>query len=352
MFFLLSAWSKAAHAVNQEGTFWMPPQASSFAAEVDFVYYFIYWIDIVFFVGLMGTMIWFAIRYRQREEGEPTSPIKGSHTVELIWAVGPSFFLIAMFVLGFKSYLTQSIPPADAMEVRVTGQKWNWSFSYPDLGIEGESTLIVPVDTPVRLTMNSRDVLHSFYVPDFRIKKDVLPNRYTVIWFDVPEIFDPRPHEGRNTDGDGIANGLGVGEHQVYCTEYCGDGHSRMLTTVQVLTDEDWEKWVDEKTNIDLSAMTAAERGGMYYKSKGCAGCHSVDGSRLVGPSLLGLWGKEESLADGTSVMVEDNYLRESIMDPGAKIVATYDNQMTPYAGILSDDEVNDLIDFIKTLEN
>jgi cytochrome c oxidase subunit 2 len=347
----LTAWllSSTAHA-GEEGTFWMPPQASTFAEDVDFAFYFIYWVDLIFFIILMVGMLYLAVRYRYRSAEDRTIDIKGNHTVEMIWAVFPSFLLIAMFVLGFNAYMKQSIPPADAMEVRVTAQKWSWTFDYPSLGIEGEKVLVVPQGKPVRLTMTSRDVLHSFFVPDFRVKKDVIPGRYSVLWFQADEIFAARPDQGRgpNDEGD-MVSGLGEGEHQVFCTEYCGTDHSRMYSRVRVLAEDDFDAWAKAINNIDLTVLTSTERGEYYYKKKGCNGCHSVDGSQLVGPSFKGLYGRNENVDGGQVVKVDDNYLSESILVPGAKVVDGYANQMPSFQGQLDTEQVTDIIEFIKS---
>jgi cytochrome c oxidase subunit II len=312
------------------GSFWMPPQASTFAADVDWVFYFIYWVDLVFFVALMGAMLMFAVKYRQRKEGEKTHPIKGSHSLELAWAVLPSFLLVAFFWVGFKTYLDQVVPPADAMEVRVQGQKWAWTYSYPEHGIQSD-VLIAPAGVPVALTMSSTDVLHSFFVPDFRMKKDVLPNRYTVQWFEAPA----------------------AGEHVVFCTEYCGTGHSKMLSKVQVLPPAEFDAWVNTQKaalSADPSTLTAAQRGEKLFKANACAGCHSIDGSKIVGPSLKGVYNREVAVEGGGSAVADDNYIRESIMVPGAKMVAGYPPVMPSFQGKLSDAEVNDLIDYLKSI--
>ena len=349
----LTSWllSSTANA-GEEATFWMPPQASTFAADVDFTFYFIYWIIVIFFFGLMGGMIFLAIHFRKRSDDDRTLDLKGNHTVELIWGVFPSFLLMAMFVLGFNAYMKQSIPPADSMEVRVTAQKWRWTFEYPDLGIDGEPVLVVPRGQAVRLTMTSKDVLHSFFVPDFRIKKDVVPGRFTVIWFQADDIIEPRPDMGRgpNDDGD-MVDGLRLGEHQVFCTEYCGTDHSRMYSRVRVVSPEDFDAWAQAKMNRNPGDFTSAENGEYYFKKYGCNGCHSTDGSKMVGPTFQGLYGKNEPLAGGGSVTVDDNYINESIMVPGEKIVAGYSNQMPTFQGQIDADKVTDIIEFIKSLQ-
>jgi len=272
-----------------------------------------------------------------------------------------------MFVLGFKGYMKLTVPPADAMNVRVYAQKWQWTYEYPDLGIKNQSVLVVPQGTPVRLTMSSKDVLHSFYVPDFRIKKDVVPNRYSVVWFQVDEIHEGDTNRGNmpvavanakglsgdgvlgDADGDNYTDGLGPGEHQVFCTEYCGTDHSRMYSRVQVVTPEAFEAWAEEQAKPP-DCETAAECGEITYQQVGCAGCHSTDGTRLVGPTFKGVWGSEERLDDGSTVTVDDNYVRESIEIPGAKIVSGYAPQMPSYQGQLSEEEMGNIIEFIKSL--
>ena len=175
--------------------------------------------------------------------------------------------------------------------------------------------------------MSSVDVIHSFFVPDFRVKKDVVPNRYTVVWFEAPE----------------------PGEHVVFCAEYCGDGHSRMLSKVKVVDRAEFDAWVAEQKAAS-GGLSSAERGAKLFKSKGCTGCHSTDGSPMLGPTMKGLYGKQEKFTDGTTAAVDDNYLRESLMVPAAKVVEGFAPQMPPYQGQLDDDEVNDLIDYIKSL--
>lgn len=365
----------AARAADERGTFWMPPQASTFAADVDFTYYFIYWIDVVFFLILMGAMILFAIQYRQKTVGEKTLDLKGSHTIELAWAVLPSFLLIAMFVLGFQAYMKQTVPPADALNVRVYAQKWQWTYDYPELGITGSPVLVVPEDKPVVLTMSSKDVLHSFFIPDFRVKKDVVPGRYTVLWFEAPEIFKGNSERGNmptkaadqrgfltkdvagynhvalDSDGDGFTDGLGAGEHQVFCTEYCGTDHSRMYSRIKVLTEGDFDTWVKDMTTVDMTTMSPGDRGKIYYTKYGCGGCHSVDGSKLVGPSFKGLWGRQENIAGMGPVAVDENYIQESIWVPGAKVVEGYAPQMPSYKGQLETEQIDDLIAYLKTLK-
>jgi cytochrome c oxidase subunit 2 len=330
-----------------EGTFWMPPQASTYAADVDFVFYFIYWTCVVFFVILMAAVGYFVWAHRQKGPDDRVPDIKGSHALEIGWSVIPGIFMLAMFWYGFDIWIQQAVPPADSLEVRVTAQKWQWSYSYrhdgktvtvggpdaecmkritdPTRDVECNAPLRVPAGRPVKLIMNSVDVLHSFYVPDFRVKKDVVPGRYSVVWFEAPE----------------------AGEHTIFCTEYCGDRHGYMYSKTIVMPPDEFEDWL--QAEADATPVGTAS-GDKLFAMKGCAGCHSIDGSRLVGPSLKGLYGRDENLEGGMTVKADDNYIRESILVPAAKIVAGYPPTMPSFQGQLTDEEVSNLIDYIKTL--
>jgi cytochrome c oxidase subunit 2 len=340
-----------AHAA-EEASFWMPPQASTYAADVDFTFYYIYFIDVACFIVMMGAMFYFVANYRMKKEGEKVPDIKGSHALEIGWSVLPGILMVGMFWFGFQGWMDMAVPPSDAMEVRVIGQKWNWTYQYnvdgtsfevagndedcmekgttPDKWNDCTAPLVVPAGTPVKLVMNSRDVLHSYYVPDFRMKKDVVPGRYTVAWFEAPE----------------------PGTHKVFCTEYCGDQHGYMYSRVEVKPQAEFDAWIKEQVQAakESGSLTGAALGEKLYAAKGCAGCHKIDGTRLVGPPLNGLFGKEEKLEGGETVKVDEEYLRESILVPAAKIVAGYPPAMTPYQGILDEREVEGLVEYIKTL--
>lgn len=338
--------ARAAEAA-EGATFWMPPQASTIAADSDFVFYFIYWTCVVFFAIMMGAIGYFVLAYRQKSENDKVPLMKGSHTLEIGWSLIPAVFMAAMFWMGFEVWVDLAVPPADSMEVRVTGQKWAWTYSYkhdgkivkvagddaeckkeigdPTRDIECNAPLRVPAGKPVKLVMNSIDVLHSFYIPDFRVKKDVVPGRYTVLWFEAPE----------------------PGEHNVFCTEYCGDKHGYMYSKVIVMPPAEFDAWLSSEAS---NVVDGPRPGDKIFAQEGCTGCHSIDGTPGVGPSLKGLYGKQEELADGSTVLADDNYIRESILVPGAKVVKGYAPSMPPFQGRLSDDEVSNLIDYIKTL--
>ena len=330
---IAAAQAQAPMRPDREGTFWLPPAASTLADDIDAVWAYIYWVDVIFVLVLALTMLLFFVKYRQRRGDEKTADIKGNHTLEFAWSVFPGFLLIGMFYTGFKTYMDSVVPPADSLEISVVGQKWSWQFTHDCPSGDKQfvdSELRVPKGQPVKLLMSSKDVLHSFFVPDFRVKKDVLPNRYTVLWFEAPW----------------------EGKHQVYCTEYCGDGHSRMLNTVHVLDPQDYRLYQQENCEGALDPVTnPIAAGEKLFQTKACAGCHSLDGSALVGPTMKGKFGTQEKLADGSSVLVDENYLRDSIMVPGAQVVAGFQPVMPSFQGQLSDDETNALIAYIKTLK-
>lgn len=324
-----------------EGTFWMPESASVTTEFVDPVFYFIYWVTLAFFLAITAAGVYFAWKYRMRGPDDRTSPIAGSHKLEIIWSVIPSILLFTFFWMGFVGFMELSVVPADAQEIRVTGQKWYWTFDYPDEGLsvstapalqeaaaaKGEEIgLVVPIGKPVKLIGNSVDVLHSMFVPAFRVKKDVMPNRYTVIWFEATK----------------------TGSFDFFCTEFCGTDHSRMVTKVIVKSQEDYDAWVKKQKEQN----SKPPEGDQVFAKYGCTACHAVDGTQGVGPALNGLVARgTETLADGSSVTVDDNYLRESIMDPNAKVVNGFAPAMPTFAGRMEDREVTAVIDYIKSLD-
>ena len=223
-----------------------------------------------------------------------------------------------MFVWGFDTYMQMRVPPADALEIRVTAEKWNWKFTYPDGTVTGE--LSVPVNTPVRLVMSSKDVIHSFFVPHFRLKMDVLPNRYTTTWFEATK----------------------TGEFPIFCAEYCGTQHSGMLSTVLVQERPAHEEWLMTGGIGDISGLPLAEQGGILFRSPkfACHTCHSTDGTVRVGPSLANVFNHEVALSNGSSVLADENYLRESILNPQSKVVAGYPPTMPTYQGVIQVEEL------------
>lgn len=312
----------------------MPTQGSTSAAGVDRVFYFIYGISVFFFALIVVLSLVFVIRYRQRE-GRQAQPTSHHNTaLELTWTIIPLILVIIIFVMGFRSFMDLSIAPGNAYDIGVVGRKWNWSFRYPNGYVD--SDLHVAVNQPVRLTMSSVDVIHSLFVPAFRQKLDVIPGRYTKTWFEAKE----------------------AGSYDLYCAEYCGTGHSTMTARVIVHPAGEFEKWLENASNW-VKTMPPADAGRILVLGRpdgtggrGCTQCHKVDGSRLIGPPLNGIWGKEHVLKGGGKVVVDENYIRESILDPQAKILAGYESVAMPtYKGLVKDDEIAAIIEFMKTLK-
>ena len=315
----------------------LPTPASTFAEGTDNLYLFITALDTAFFVLIMAAMGYFMWKYRRRSKDQKTSSLTHSGIVEFLWSAIPTVLLLVIFVWGECDYVKQSVPPADALDIRVTGQKWYWTVEYPKYpGVSLNSsteepalTVMVPKGKPVRLTMTSTDVIHSFYVPAFRLKKDVVPGRYTQAWFEATR----------------------VGEFNLFCTEYCGDFHSNMTGVVKVLEPEDFERALKKAGVLELGeGESMAAYGERIYKRRGCVACHSIDGADGTGPTWKGLWGKTESLTDGSTVKVDDEYIKTSILEPNKQVVSGYAPQMPSYQGQLDNKQIQAVIEYIKTL--
>lgn len=314
-------------ATQAGGGFWMPVQGSTGAAAVDRIFDLILWIAVFFFVLIVGLMVLFVVRYRRREGREDAEKSALHNTaLEITWTVIPILIVIAIFAWGFKAYLDMNVAPANSYEVLVTGQKWKWLFTYPNGHVD--ENLHVPVDVPVRLVMTSEDVIHGFYVPAFRLKRDVVPGRYVRIWF----------------------RAVKTGEHQIYCTQYCGTGHSDMWAKVVVHEPGGFERWLEEASDF-LKRMSPAEAGERLYRTRGCAQCHAVNGTVGTGPTLSKLFGHQVALEGGKTVVADENYVRESILEPQAKVVLGFQPVMPTFKGHLTDQEITAIIEYLKTLE-
>jgi cytochrome c oxidase subunit 2 len=292
---------------------------------VDDLYLLITLISAVFFLIVTGLLAWFILRYRRRSPDDVTPHITENFKLEVAWTVGPLLIVILIFFLGFHSYMEATVPPADAMEIQVTGRRWLWQFEYPN-GARTVNELHVPVGKPVKLVMSSDDVIHSFYVPSFRLKADLLPNRYTEMWFTPTR----------------------EGTHTIFCAEYCGRGHSDMSGKILVESEARYQERLEKGDEVS-QAMPLTQLGALLYESRGCNTCHSLDGSRGQGPSLKGIFGARVRMADGQTVLVDENYLRESMLQPQAKVVEGYQAIMPTFQGLLRDREMLALIEFIKS---
>ena len=308
------------------GGFWMPRAASTAAPKVDSLFDFILWVCIFFFALIVGLLILFIVKYRRRDGREPEPSPDHNTSLELTWTLIPLVLVLVMFAWGFKVFLDDSTPPADAYEVQVTARKWKWLFTYPN-GFVDEN-LHVPLDRPVKVVMTSEDVIHSFYVPAFRIKRDVVPGRYSTLWFKATR----------------------AGTFQVFCAEYCGDGHSNMLASVIVHEPGEFGTWL-RNAAARTATLPPAEVGEHLYRTRGCAQCHSVDGSAGVGPSFRGVFGSTVHLRGGGTVLADENYIRESVLDPQAKVVAGFDPVMPTYKGSLSDQDISAIVAYLKSLK-
>ena len=313
--------------MDNTGSLFLPPQASTFAGDVDGLIYFLTYMSIFFMVLIFGVTLHFSIKYRRRgKRAQLTSGPSDNYALELTWTVIPTIIVLFIFVWGFKGYMKMSIVPANAMEIKVTGQKWFWTFEYPG-GVTTVNELVAPIHKPVKLLMSSKDVIHSLFVPAFRVKLDVLPNRYMIAWFEATML----------------------GEFDLFCTEYCGKGHSEMLAKVKIMSQDEFDEWLSTQ-GFDPN-MPPEERGKELFTKMACNTCHSVDGSKNVGPTFKGVFGTQEELASGEFILVDENYMRESMLLPQAKVVKGFDPVMPTFEGILKDQDIDDLIAYLKTLE-
>lgn len=305
----------------------LPPQKSTVAEGTDALFHFITTTSIILLIGITIAIIYFSWKYRRRSENDVTPVITHNSALEISWSVIPLILVMIVFGWGLRGYVNLTTVPDDAYEVRVVGKSWLWEFHYEN-GYVSVNELHVPVNRPVRLVMSSDDVLHSFYIPDFRVKMDVLPNRYTSLWFEATE----------------------TGESVIFCTEYCGTAHSNMLATAYVHEQEDFETWLLTAGAADLD-MDPIELGAELVSRNACQTCHSSDGSRLQGPTFLGLFGSERVMDNGERIIADENYIRESILDPNVKIVEGYLPVMPSYTGTLNDRQIDAIIAYLRTLQ-
>jgi cytochrome c oxidase subunit 2 len=343
--------------------FWFREGASNFSSDVDFLFDLILWISIAFFVLIVGGMALFVFRYRMRPGHTEEHSPHHNNTIEVAWTVIPTLIVMVIFLLGFVYFVQMSTPPEDAYEINVIAKKWAWNFRYG----RGDATIDSPdlhvwMDQDFKLIQQSDDVIHSLFIPAFRVKMDCVPGRYTYQWFRVNRMPDPYDdcnidNAGRMEDGSDMPVGF-----DIFCTEYCGTGHSSMNAKVVVHESKAaFDKWLEEFStifqNADGEAVPLEEVGEVLYTRKGCIQCHSLDGTAKVGPSFkttADQWGSDQAMAAG-SATIDENYVRESILNPNAKIRAGYKPAMPSYQGQLKDTaerpELGALIAFIKSLK-
>lgn len=304
----------------------MPPQASSFAQSIDDMYAFTLILSAISFVLVIGGLIYFAFKYRRKSEDQKTAYFSHNVFLEFLWSFIPFVIFMICFVWGWIVFHDMRSMPKDALEIHVVGQKWSWEFLYKS-GQKSSGSFKVPINTPVKLIMSSKDVLHSFFVPAFRIKQDVIPGRYTALWFEA----------------------IKKGKFKIFCTEFCGTGHSSMLAEVEVMDRSDYEKWLSTNPYKGLSL----DQVGKKVFSTTCVACHNTTNQRKVGPGFSGLFGSTKYFIDGTTAVADEAYIRESILYPQAKISKGFEGAvMTSFQGQLSENEILGIIEYIKTLKN
>jgi cytochrome c oxidase subunit 2 len=326
VFDLIARFALMGVAQADNNSFYMPPQASSSAAHIDWIFDIILWVSIFFFALIVILMILFIVKYRVKDLNAEGPRIYHNTPLEITWTAIPLAIVVVIFWLGFKGYMDLAVPPANAYEIQVTGQKWKWLFTYPNGYVE--EILHVPSDRPVTLIMTSSDVIHSMYIPAFRTKMDVMPGRYTKIWFAATE----------------------PGAYPLFCAEYCGTNHSGMITEVQVHAPGEFEPWLEEASNW-IATMSPEDAGLKLYSVLGCQQCHTTTDAAGIGPTWAGLFEKERVFKDGSKRIADENYLRQSILEPQAEIVAGFDPVMPTYQGRVKDDGLAAIIAYIKSLK-
>ena len=301
-----------------------PEQASRLAPEIDALYSFLWWLTGFCTIAIAVSIVFFAVRYRH------TSRIdRGLHenarvrkTIEIAWIVIPLLISLMIFGWSAKIFFAQARPPAGALEIQVVGRQWMWKLQHPEGNAE-INELHVPLGRAVRLNMISEDVIHSFFVPAFRVKYDVLPGRYTSIWFEPSK----------------------VGQYHLFCAEYCGAKHSRMVGRVVVMEPSDYQQWLAGGPRT----APPAELGGLLFEEMRCSNCHRGGGLDSRGPPIDNLYGNPVALNDGRSVIADEAYLRESILRPAAKVVAGFQPIMPPFEGQIGEEGLLNLIAYIKS---
>lgn len=298
--------------------------ASNFVEGVDLSFAVILGISVFFLVAVTAVMIWFVIRYNKKRNPKP-GYVKENHKLEIIWTVIPTLLVLIMFYYGWVGYQPMRDFPEDSIEIDAVAQMWSWNFEYPNG--KTSDTLVVPIDKAVTLNLISRDVLHSLYIPAFRIKEDVVPGGDNRMWFIGQEL----------------------GDYDIFCAEYCGDRHSYMLSSVHVLPEAEYTTWYNDRS------AEAEHPGLQVIKKNACLSCHSLDGSKLIGPSFKGVWGINEIVVtngEEREITVDEAYIKTSIYEPNADVVKGYNQGlMISYKNLISEEEIGHIIDYMKTLK-
>jgi len=301
-----------------------PPQASTSAHAVDGLYFALTLISLFFIAVIFTPIFFFCVKYRRGSTADRSRPSTGSNLLEVGWTTLPTLMGLGLFAWGAVDYFRIERKPANAINVAVVGKQWMWKVQHAE-GKREVNELHIPIDRTVALTLISQDVIHSFFVPAFRVKQDVVPGKYTSEWF--------KPTR--------------AGEYHIFCSQYCGTQHARMIGRVVVMQPQAYERWLKTGEQTE-SILRAGER---LFHDRGCSGCHSPN-SQFHAPLLQGLYRKPVPLSDGTTVTADDQYLRDSILQPGKQISAGYDNIMPSFSGHLTEEEIMQLIAYLKTIGN
>jgi cytochrome c oxidase subunit II len=299
-----------------------PHQGSAQAAQVDGLYFFMLAVSAFFSLLIATLVVFFAVKYRRRRKDEVGAAIHGSLALELLWTIIPFFIMMVMFAWGAKVFFELSRPPAGAMEIYVVGKQWMWKAQHMD-GQREINELHVPVGRPVKLIMGSEDVIHSFFIPEFRVKADVVPGRYNVLWFTATQ----------------------AGTYHLFCSQYCGTKHSGMIGSVIAMEPVDFQAWLGGGKASD----TPAAAGEKLFQDLACISCHSND-AQARAPQLAGLFGHAVTLQSGSSVVADESYIRESIVNPQAKVVTGFQPIMPTFQGLVTEEQLLQLIAYVKSL--
>lgn len=301
----------------------IPVQASTGAGQVDALYFYLVVVSGIMTIAIFACVLFFAVRYRRRDPDEIPRPNHGSTALEITWSVIPFLFMLVMFAWGTKLYFENYTPPNDALDIYVVGKQWMWKVQHPE-GQREIDELHVPTGHPVRVILASEDVIHSFYIPAFRLKHDVVPGAYYTYWFQPTE----------------------PGRYHIFCAEYCGTNHSRMIGWVTVMDPAAYQDWLA----ANATAESMLDQGRKLYSQYGCAGCHEMH-SAGPAPSLHNLFGHPVVLANGSTVTADENFIRKSILNPGSNPVKGYaPNVMPVYEGQINEEDLLDLLVYIKSL--
>ncbi len=298
------------------------PDASIMAGRIDALLLALTLVSVLVVGGIMAVIVWFAFRYRRGSPAARGPAPSRSRTLEVVWITVPLVVFLIIFVWAAMLYLELRSPPADALAINVVAKQWMWKVQHPG-GQREINELHVPVGRPIKLVMTSQDVIHSLFVPAFRVKQDVLPGRYTTLWFEPSR----------------------EGEYPLLCAEFCGTDHSGMTGRVVVMAPQDYDQWLERNPG----AGTLAQQGEVVYRRHGCSGCHG-ESATVHAPGLAGIYGRRASLEDGGTVMVDEGYIRDSILRPASEVVAGYPPIMPSYQGQLDEEEILALVAYIRSL--